>query len=373
MRPLDISVRLIRSEEKGRVRGIMRRAFSLPVALFFSLSDHVLVAEQERRLLGAVVLEMFPLPDGRKAGEIAWIFTDPEARGLGAGQALVEGGLDYLEATGCDEVFAVVEGNDSSSFKLFATRGFSILSPGEQFRRYSLRTFLVWVRALHFSAIGHFLWARPPEESADRPALQWWVGLLLNVLLAGLALWRRDRFPRVGPLATGSQPGGLPQLGAVTAGVLLLLDLRHGAMVGAAALKGVRVRFRAWESTFPTTLIVGLLFGVFFPAPGGLYPEGDDWRYEDLLPKLGPMGLAGSLTVLLLTWAAWTARVVGGLPPAVEGWIDAFLLVAVPLALLDTVLAFFPFTGFNGRRLWDWSRPLWALLSLTAVAVLFVR
>lgn len=372
MTATEITVRPMHPEEKRRVRTLMRRAFSIPIWIFFSLSDHVFVAERNERLVGGIVLEMLSLPGDRRGGEVAWIFTDPEARGLGAGQALVEAGLDYLERQGCDEVFAIVEGNNSSSAKLFATRGFSILSPGEQFRRYGLGTFLVWLKLLHFSDIGHFCWARPPEMSADRPALQWWGGLLLNVLFAGLALLRRQRFSF---FAVGLGRGVVvapADLGMVAVSTILLLGARHGAMRGAAALKGLRVRYRAWESTFPTTLLLALIVGVFFPAPGGLYPDGDDWRYDDLLPKLGPMGLAGSLTVLLLTWGAWVLQHLAGLAPAVDRWLGTLLFVAVPLALLDTVFAFFPFTGFNGRRLWDWSRPLWLLLSVAAALVLFV-
>lgn len=366
-----IVVRPMRQEEKSRVGKIMRRAFSLPASLFFSWSGYVLVAEQGRELLGGVVLQTFPLPGGRQGGEVAWIFTDPDARGMGAGQALVEAGLSYLVAQGCDEILACVEGNNSSSAKLFATRGFSILSPGEQFRRYGLRTFLVWLRAVHFSDIGHFLWGRPAEPDPDRPLLQWWGGLLLNVLFAWLALWRRN-LSGADPGAVGPGAVGPGALGAIAASLLVLLGARHLAMLAVASLQGLRVRYRVWESAFPTTAIVGLVFGEFFPAPGGLYPRGHDWRYRDVLPRLGPIGLAGSVTVLLLTWGVWALREFAGFAGPVPAWLDTFLLVAVPLALLDTVFAFFPFTGFNGRRLWDWSRPLWALLSAAAAALVLV-
>lgn len=363
----DITVRPMRPEEKARVRTIMRRAFSLTIHPFFSFSDHVLVADRDGEPVGAVVLEMFRLPDRRRAGEIAWIFTDPEARGLGAGQALVEGALRYLDDGGCDETFAIVEGNNSSSAKLFATRGFSVLSPGAQFRRYGVGMFLVWVRTLHVSDIGHFLWARPPARDADRPVGQWWGGLLLHLLLAAVALWRR------GELTTlAAELGPVGAWVSVALGLVLLLGGRQLAMRTTATLRGLSVRYRAWESTFPTTLMVAVVFGGFFPAPGGLYPEGHDWRYDDLLPKLGPMGLAGSLTVLLLTWGAWALRELAGLAPALQAGLGSFLVLAVPLSLFDTIFAVFPFNGFNGRRLWDWNRPLWLLLSLAAAAILFV-
>ena len=121
-----IYIRPMRAEEKRDVGAIMRRSFELTQQLFFSWSSDVLVAEQDGKLLGAVVLKMFPLPGDRKGGLIAWVFTAPEARGTGAGQRLIEAALKFLEEQDCDELMACVEGYNSSSSKLFATRGFSI-------------------------------------------------------------------------------------------------------------------------------------------------------------------------------------------------------------------------------------------------------
>ncbi|MFO7916698.1 MAG: GNAT family N-acetyltransferase, partial [Anaerolineae bacterium] len=219
----------------------MRRAFPLPADLFFSWSGQVLVAEQEEVLLGGIVLKTFPLPGGRRGGLVKWIFADPNARGLGAGQALVEEGFSHLDAQGCDEIFACVEGNNSSSAKLFATRSFSILSPGEQFRRYGLRMFLVWLRAFHFCDIGHFLWVRPPEKGPDSPMLQWWGGLLFNLLFGWLALWRQQGFGVFDSVAFGALPAAL----------LLLFGARHLTMLPAAAVQNLRLRYRVWESAFP--------------------------------------------------------------------------------------------------------------------------
>jgi hypothetical protein len=42
------------------------------------------------------------------------------------------------------------------------------------------------------------------------------------------------------------------------------------------------------------------------------------------------------------------------------------------LAVLDTVVAFFPLISYNGRRIWDWNRGIWALVSLSAVALVFL-
>jgi GNAT superfamily N-acetyltransferase len=190
----DIHIRPMIAEEKQAVGAIMRSSFELTQQLFFSWSKDVRVAEQGGTILGAIVLKMFPLPAGRKGGLIAWVFTAPEARGTGAGQRLIEAGLNSLKEQGCNELMACVEGYNTSSSKLFATRGFSILSAGEQFRRYGLGALAMWFHTFHYIDVGHFLWVRPATTQPDSPGLQWWGNWLANVLIFLLALWRRDGF-----------------------------------------------------------------------------------------------------------------------------------------------------------------------------------
>jgi GNAT superfamily N-acetyltransferase len=88
-----------------------------------------------------------------------WLMTDLEARGLGVGRRLVEAALRYFDGQGCGEVLAGVEGYNISSANVFAACGFTILSLGEQLRRYGLLgTFLLWHRTSHLGDVGHFLW-----------------------------------------------------------------------------------------------------------------------------------------------------------------------------------------------------------------------
>lgn len=352
-----VLIRPIRDGEKAAAQRVMRRAFSPPTWLFFSWSKHVLVAEHEGRIAGGVVLEIFTVRK-RKVGFVSWLFTDPEARGLGAGQALIEGALDFFEAQGCTEVSACVEGYNTSSSKVFATRGFTILSPGEQLRRYGLGIIPYWLHSFHFVDVGHFLWVKPGAERPDSPTLQWLGTWLINTLLLWVGLWRR---------------GGLhlDALWAMPLAFLALFGLRSLAMLGAAKVQGLAVRFRAWESSVPLVAALSLLFGAFFPFPGSFYPVGERWRYRDLLPKLGPMALAGTLASLALAWGSWAA-LRWDLAPALQPLWGALFGIGRILALLETVVAFFPLISYNGRRIWDWNRVIWALVSAAAVALLFV-
>ncbi len=352
-----VVIRPMGKDEKGETGRVMRRAFPPSAWLFLSWSRHVLVADLDGHIVGGVIMKLFTPTRGRKVGFVSWIFSDPEARGLGVGQALIEGALAFFEEQGCDEVSACVEGYNSSSAKLFATRGFSILSPGEQFRRYGLGLIPYWWHAFHFIDVGHFLWVKPGAAQPDSPALQWVGTWVVNTLLLWLVAWRQGAF-------------GPRDLWVTPLVLLVLFGVRTLAMWAVAKAQGLAVRFRAWESSVPLVAAIALIFGGYFPFPGSLYPEGDRWRYRDLVPKLGPVALAGSLAVLALTGGSWLA-LQGSPAAALQLPLLMLFQLGRILALLDTAIAAFPLVSFNGRRLWDWHRPVWALLSVAALVLLF--
>jgi L-amino acid N-acyltransferase YncA len=355
-------IRPMRLDEKKAVGAIMRRAFAPTQQLFFSWKGHVLVAEHSGQLLGATVLETFALSGGRKGGIVLWIFTDPAIHGRGAGQALTEAAIAYFEAEGCTDMFACVEGFNTSSSKLFATRGFGILSPGAQFRRYGWGTFAMWFHTFHFMDVGHFLWTRPPAAHPDSPVLQWWGVLLMNAVLVWLALWRQHGFQTFNPL----------YLVIVPLCLLLFLGARSLAMLGAAKAQGLALRYRAWESGFPLGVVIALALSGLYPNPGSFYPATDEWRYREWLPKLGPVALAGVLPTLLINWGLWAAGRFGDLSPNLALWRGIAMMIGIVLGFLDIVGAFFPLVSYNGRRLWDWKPWLWGVLALAAVAVTFL-
>jgi GNAT superfamily N-acetyltransferase len=361
----------MRTEEKKALLRVMRRAFSPIQQIFFSWKDHVLVAEREGALVGGTVLDTFPLAGGRKGGIVLWIFTDPDVRGRGAGQALAEGAIAFFEAEGCTDMFACVEGYNTSSSKLFATRGFGILSPGAQFRRYGLGTFAMWYHTFHFIDIGHFLWTRPPAERPDSPALQWWGVWLMNTVIVWLALWRQHNFQA----SAAFQPFYLLTVPLV---LLTFFGARSLAMLAAARAQGLTLRYRAWESGFPLGVVIALSMGGLYPNPGGFYPTTDRWRYREWLPQLGPVALAGIAPTLLLTWGLWALREFGpltarlGQATFIAQGLNIAWILGVSLSVLDVLTPFFPLASFNGRRLWDWKPWLWGVCALATAALFFV-
>jgi ribosomal protein S18 acetylase RimI-like enzyme len=363
MQPRVISVRRMGAHDEEAVKALAGHAFSPLGSLSFPRSPDALIAERGGELLGAVVLRTFRLPgnvrdEDRRGGVMLWLMTDPGARRLGVGGRLVDEALRSFEEHRCQEVFACVEGYNTSSANLFAVRGFTILSFREQLRRYGLLgTLLLWLRTSRLGGdVGHFLWARPGQLKPDSLALQWWVGALANALVLLLVRWR-------GKWLGNFDPATL--LGVVLI-VVVFLSLREGAMRLVAWLRGLPVRHRAWESAFPLSLGVALLLGIFLPAPGSVYPRQGAWHYRDLLPKLGPIAFA----VLLFAWAAWALARFGGLSPEVTQWLSTARRAGLMLAAFDVLLLFSPFVSFNGRRVWDWNWAAWGMLAVAVLGLL---
>jgi hypothetical protein len=154
--------------------------------------------------------------------------------------------------------------------------------------------------------------------------------------------------------------------------VVTLFGLREVAMKLAARSLGLMVRHRAWEAALPLSAGIALIFGWFFPTPGSVYPQAGTWCYRNLTPKLGSMAFVGASAVLAFAWAAWALVRFSEPPPEIYEWLRAAYRAGWMLALFEVLLPFSIFVSFNGRRVWDWSRPAWAALALVTVALFLV-
>jgi len=367
----EINIRPMEKREKKQVAALMRKSFPLIQQLFFSFTPKVWVAEKEGTLIGGIVLKSFTLTKKKKIGLLYWSFVHPEARREGIGRLLYDTGIHVLEQEGCTDILGCIEGHNTPSSNLLADRGFEILSPGAQFKRFGLHTFLLWIRIFHFLDIGHFLWARPALEQREHPALQWWGSFFLTITLITLT-----RFSSLGSLSAAF---------ALFLGLLSLFSFRFLAMKGTAFIMGSKMRFRAWESGFPLFFVLSFFLpGILYPVPGGLYPEKTKWNYNRELSRLGPMALAGALSLLFLTGfsrALLSLFESGVLKPTMDfpllsQWMtlasDTLATVSAygkTFLLFDMLFIFFPFTCFNGRRIWDWNKTIWIITALSALCL----
>ena len=128
-----------------------------------------------------------------------------------------------------------------------------------------------------------------------------------------------------------------------------------------------------WEVAFPLSAGVALMLGWFLPTPGSVYPRSHTWSYRSLLPKLGLISFAGVSAVLAFTWATWGLLWFGNPSPENASWLRFGQAAGKMLALFEVLLPFSIFVSFNGRRVWDWSRPVWAILAAATLGLFLAR
>lgn len=350
----------MKKEEKKALKELMKKSFPFLARFFFTISPHTFVAVQEKRLLGGIVLTLFPTTRGR-GGLVSWIFTHPKAQRMGIGQSLLDEALVFFQQEGVNQIFACIEGYNSRSQNLFKSRGFSRLSFKEQIKAFGFQTPLIWYYCQHLMDIGHFLWVKDGIScQEERKGPGGWLGtLFMNSLILILALWRRGNLES-------------PHLYLAPLSFFLFLSVRDGAMFLAGRRFQLPLQFHSWESGFCLTGGLALLLGGFFPVPGSRYPQEKKWRYQENRLALGYMGIAGSLALILTTIILGLVSRSTLLPLPVQGALSFLLFVGQWFSIMDTLPAFFPLSSFNGRRVWDINRYLWGLLVLLAVLSLFL-
>lgn len=329
--------------------------------------DGGLVARVDGSIVAAALVRVIRLPSGARVGMIGWLLTSPDYRGLGLASRLVEACVHDLQARGCECVVTDVEGYNTRSANVFLGNGFGRLSLGTQLRQFGLlATLWLWLRTGLAVDPGHFMWVRNAASGSPHQGLQRAGSWLTNVLLAGFALL----------LGGGLLLAGAPELPgpgdwlALATAVAVLFGAREAAMRATAAWLRQPLQYRAWEGGFGVTLVITLLFGRLLPMPGGLYPPGDGWKYQEVLPRLGPVAVAGTLTVAAIIATTLLVR-----DPDAGGTTQqlafAMLFIGKPLLLFDSVVAIAPFTAFNARRIFDYNRLLWMVIAAIGV-VLFL-
>ncbi|MCE2572984.1 GNAT family N-acetyltransferase [Motilimonas eburnea] len=361
-------IRAMEAGEKEQVKSIMKDAFPFLMRLFFSLSGRVFVAERNGEVIGGIILKVFFLPKQIKAGLVSLIFCAPKHSGQGIGHALALAGVKHLEHEGCTEIFACVEGDNTGSSKLFVTNGFRRLSLWQQLKTYGVNCLRIWFHSYHFFDIGHFMWSKSSRVaevnhlSKAQTLFELLFIIVAHVAIFSLVSWRL----------------GSEEFLAMTNVLTLVVCfsafyvIRYGAMACIAWLHQLKCELRMWESGLSLSFFIALLFGGSLVAPGSLYPRGDSWKYNEHIKHLGVMALSSSICLLAVVWLIGGLISFNALP---SQWLPSFetaLSIGTGLLMLDLVLPFFPFSSFNGKRLWDWNKYVWGALSLGVMPLLVV-
>ena len=354
---MNMLIREMKQEEKEVIMKISTRAFRGSIEKFFvSSPKNALVAVLDGQIAGALLYKFFDI-QGRKIGYVDFFFVDPAFHGKGVGTRLLEEGLEFLRAAGCEGLSAVIKDDNVASWGLFRKNGFTRVSLVDM------------VRLLGFGGA---------LKQYFGTSLCFAVGMEYYLVLKGqqLGFDQEDSFQSGGKNSNVTQFGffilfnlillfpkfftGIANFGMVLGGyTLVLLALVFSGFLG-TRLSKESWHFRFMDGGALITTLVNLYS--FFPMIGTWYP-GEYSQRPEFLKAMGRVGLGQWCFVLLMAGASHLGLF--SLPMlAWAGIISTHLL-------LYFILAFYPFQAFGGARVWRWNRWIFtgmAILSLVVFA-----
>lgn len=385
----DVVIRPMLECETAAIRVLMERTFEVYLRpIFYIHPESTLVAVAGEQILGGINLDIYPLRRGKLwMGYMGWLYISEEARGLGLGRKLVAAALDFLQAAGCTDVAACVEGDNPSSFKQLAYQGFAPLSLYGQIKRFGIGLPKVWKHASRFFDFGYFLWHKnlfgisaeaPPTASQKstllEPSPREQLKSLTTTGLFALAMWmvlilRNQLLPLLND-HTVSLPVRLLWLFFP----LLAIGIRTLAMWMIARTLGLPVVYTAWDTANVLGFLFPLVLGWPFPIPGNYYRRGTDWQLAKDAKSLGIIALGTTLVEISLLAALKISFTVLLPTRAGGGQTHSFakfpVLFLSMLCLCDTLLFFYPFCGFNASRIKRLSPYLAAVTCALLLAVI---
>ena len=157
--------------------------------------------------------------------------------------------------------------------------------------------------------------------------------------------------------------------------VTLVFGVRSVAMKLTARRLALPSRYRIWETGLTVSTLIAVAFGGVFPSPGSYYPETVRWSYRAELRRVAAVAASGAAAVLVLAWLL-LAYELGGferVPAPLHDMLGFAVFLSQGLLVFEILLPFFPFGSYNGRRVWDLHRGLWAVLAIATAALYVVR
>jgi len=339
---MDYTCALMQEDEKPQVLALMETCFPKSYrSIFFIKPPYTLLARSEGKIVGGMNMDVFTLPNKKKIGYLGWLYVDKSFQGQGIASALVEESIAHLKAIGCTDIIACIEGDNSSSLKQFANRGFSVMSIRSQIARFGIGLFKVNNRASRFLDMGYFLWhleipERPVKNYGDQSSFT--MTVLFNILLwiPCLTGWNLMHlfFPSLMPDWTSDPFYGKSSLFLIMI-PMFALTIRTLSMEISARIQQTEVMFMAWDTAWFLGFLMPFVFGIPFPVPGNVYISGYHWHNADMNGVLSRIARTGQLALAFLC-----------LP--LRGSIA--LRYCYTLLVLDCWFFFYPFTGFNASR-----------------------
>lgn len=363
MNQAKLKIRRMRPGEEKIVRSIVKETFPITAWLFFNHKPTTLVAVKENQIVAGIVYGQFAHSKAINSGAIYWLFTAPEHQGEGIGSKLIQKAIYKLKIGGCQEVFACIEGYNSSAFNLLNDQGFSKLNFFAQIKKFKTNTVQIWYQTHHLFDLGHHLWHLDIKTSGKKTENEleeakgkfndiklWLFNLTLSSLIMFIALVRTELID--------INPGDIM---TVFMAIGVTFGIRDLAGIIAGRGSGLKLEYNIWESGHVIAIIMAVFTGGYIPVPGTFYPEGENWSYQNKLTKLARQSLASSGALLVLGWFLKFNFL------SQTKFLEILLMAVTNMLIFDVALPFFPFVSYNGRRIWDYNKLIWLALFIALI------
>lgn len=339
----------IASEDEGKTaRAVALKVFGKFAGLLMpSTPRWGFYAHGGEEVVGGVFISQL----SEKEGVLSWIFVDPKAQGHRLGARLLEAGIEAMETKGLTTQFALVKGDNTASWNMFAKNGYVRPSVWKSLFGYSPKSFMT--RLGYAMAGGYNTWVKDPSlnQTSIHPKRFAVVRSLLFSLFVGMAL-------------SLFSLRGLEFFALGTAMVAGITALRMIVAYPFARSYGP-VRFDPPQGGTPLSVVLALAFSTWWPSFGTYVPKKDIWKDREFLPYNGAQAFAAWMSMV-------GVYVIGRLAlPAYfsGGRIELFLA----LVMGYNSVPFYPFDGMDGAKVLKYSKLLYGIgLAAMVSALLFV-
>lgn len=335
----DLIFRDMLPHEADEVYAIGKKAFKGIEKLWIGRPQRALVALYKDKLVGAIMYKFLNLPN-HKVGYVDYAFMDPAYHGQGIGGRLYEATFEFLWHEGCDSITAIVKDDNVASWKLFLDSGFTRVSLPELVRHFGflgcLQHYFKTPFGLAFGMEYYVLSKEPISQKSKVGSFKQIIFYFGANLLLASSLWfgfARFRFE-----------------GLFVYAMLLLVWMGFG-FLGTLLAPDYRWGFRLTNGGGLVCLVVNLFS--LLPLIGNWYPD----HYEKNLTFKRNLGV--------VAFMGWLGLFLCAVFFSISSYYFSSLGHQIALLLLIySVLPFYPFESFGGRRVYDWHKGFYGVMLL---------
>jgi Zn-dependent protease len=349
---------VVRKIQPGEDEGVWKVAKTLSIFeryYFYYLTykpskTDALVAVYGERIVGCVIPGISTLA-GEKIGSVDGIFVDRNVQGRGIGKMLLDAALFHFQEAKCKTLYYIVDRFNSSSWNMALHRGFIPFEFNEQFRVFGWKILFLWLAiGYHFEPGTFILRKTVQERQMVREVGERWHFLIAWFVFSLIVLVSVTRLDD--PLLSS-----IPFVLGVVGVSVFAHELSHKLVAHSLGLKTV---FKVWESGLVFSFLLALLGIGGYPSYGSTFIKQTDWPYNKKIKEMGLIYSIGPVISLLLASCFLALFYLANIGWPVTLGIVGFW-VNFALALFN-LIPIFPFTPFDGRKIFLWNKIAWLLL-----------